>query len=505
MDWNGHLSISDRSLLRSARTSLAPTRNFVSWISAAAALAAALALNTLPLQFFLLIALTLVCILLLPRTPLSMLVILLVLSPLRTLIATESSLALPLDIGQILLALYLAVWLADAIIRRCPLPSLPAEPVFLSAVGLCIVLAVGVWTSASISNWLTEWLKWVGIALLVWILSQTARANWTWLIVAVLASATANAIVGLYIFFGGSGADHLVILGRYFRAFGTFGQPNPFGGFMGIALPLAMMCALAKVYQIALSFRAGRRPASSRVAALAIITLVFAILLAALLASWSRGAWLGFAASLVVMLIAFPRRLAKGISYAIALAALFLSMWFVGLLPRSVVSRLTTAATDLITVSDVRGIEFYPWNYAVVERIAHWQAAVSMAQAHPFVGVGLGNYAEVYEDYRLINWEEALGHAHNLYLNFLAETGVVGLLAYLAFWLIIFRVTWTTRRHPDWSARALAVGLLGCWTYIAVHSIFDNLFVNNLFLHVGVLLSVLAILHRQVSHSLEVE
>ena len=505
MDWNGHLSISGRSLLQSARMSWAPNWSLVSLLSAAAALMAGVALNIFPLPFCLLIVLTVVCILLIPQTPLTMLVILLVLSPLRTLIATESSLALPLDIGQILLALYIAVWFAYGIVRRRPLPRLPAEPVFLSAVGACMVFAIGVWTSDSIGNWLTEWLKWVVIALLIWILSQTARINWTWLIAAVIASATANAIVGLYIFFGGSGADHLVILGRYFRAFGTFGQPNPFGGFMGIALPLALMCAAGKVYQIAISYRAGRRPESRRVAELATITLVLAILLAALLASWSRGAWLGFSASLVVMLVALPRRLMKGISYAMAVAALFWALWVVGLLPRSVVSRLTTAATDLITVSDVRGIEFYPWNYAVVERIAHWQAAVSMAQAHPFFGLGLGNFAEVYEDYRLINWEDPLGHAHNLYLNFLAETGVVGLVAYLAFWLIIFRVTWTTRRHPDWNARALAVGLLGCWTYIAVHSIFDNLYVNNLFLHVGVLLSVLAILYRQVSHSLKVE
>lgn len=505
MDWNGRLSISGRSLLQSARMSRAPNWSLVSLLSSAAALIAGLALNVFPLPFFLFVVLTVACIVLIPRTPLTMLVILLVLSPLRTLIATESVLALPFDIGQILLALYLAVWLAFRIMRRYPLPGLPAEPVFLSAVGLSIVLAVGVWTSDSIGNWLSEWLKWVVIALLIWILSQTARANWMWLIAAVIASATANAIVGLYIFFGGSGADHLVILGRYFRAFGTFGQPNPFGGFMGIALPIALMCAAGMIYQIALNFRAGRRPESRRVAGLAAITLILVILLAALLASWSRGAWLGFSASLVVMLIALPRRLVKGISYVIVLAALFVSMWLVGLLPRSVVSRITTAATDLITVSDVRGIEFYPWNYAVIERIAHWQAAVSMAQAQPFVGVGLGNYAEAYEDYRLINWEEPLGHAHNLYLNFLAETGVIGLVAYLAFWLIIFRVTWLTRRHPDLNARAIAVGLLGCWTYIAIHSIFDNLFVNNLFLHVGVLLSVLAILYRQVSHSLKVE
>ena len=505
MGWNGHLSISDRSLPQSARTSWAPSRSSLWWLSAIAALVSGAAISILPLPLFLLLALTLVCIALIPQTPMAMLAILLVLSPLRALIATESNLALPLVIGQIMLALYLAVWLAHRGLRRFPLPRLRAEPVFLSTIAFCLVLTVGVWTGDSIRHWLEEWLKWVVIALLIWMLSQSARANWTWLIVALLAGAGANALVGLYIFFGGSGADHLVILGRYFRAFGTFGQPNPFGGFMGIALPLAITCATVKLHQIVIGHRAGRPVEWWRVAAFLGFALSAILILAALFASWSRGAWLGFSVSAVVMLIAAPRRLAKGIAYAIALAALCGAMWAAGVLPQSVVNRLTTAATDLFTVSDVRGIEFYPWNYAVVERIAHWQAAVGMAQDHPLFGVGLGSYAEVYDEYRLINWENPLGHAHNLYLNLLAETGVVGLAAYLGFWIVIFGLTWNIRRHPDPNARAVALGLLGSWTYIAVHSVFDNLYVNNLFLHVGVLLSVLAILRHQVSDSLVVE
>ena len=238
---------------------------------------------------------------------------------------------------------------------------------------------------------------------------------------------------------------------------------------------------------------------------LAVSAFAFTVILAALFASWSRGAWLGFAVSLAVMLVSWPRRLVKGMALALVFVAILGLFWSANLLPRSIVNRLTTAATDLFTISDVRGIEFYPSNYAVVERLAHWQAAINMAQDYPVFGVGLGNYATVYEEYRLINWEEPLGHAHNLYLNVLAEAGTVGLIAYVGFWLVIFRLTWTTRRHPDRMARSVAIGLLGCWTYITVHSVFDNLFVNNLFLHIGVLLSVLAILHRQITGTLEVE
>ena len=238
---------------------------------------------------------------------------------------------------------------------------------------------------------------------------------------------------------------------------------------------------------------------------LAATALCCALILAALFASWSRGAWLGFCASLAVMLVAWPRRLLNGV--AIALVAIFIvaAAWSAGLLPSSIVNRLTTAATDLFTVSDVRGIHFHPGNYAVIERLAHWQAAGNMADHNPFFGVGLGNYAEAYERYRLINWEAPLGHAHNHYLNILAETGIVGLIAYVGFWLCIFRLTWAARQHPDRLARCVAIGLLGCWTYISVHSVFDNLYVNNLFLHIGVLLSVLAILHRQTTGALELE
>lgn len=501
---NGHLSIFARSSPPLTKMGVVQARGRIISFGLIAAISAA-ALSMLPFPLFLALAAAGLCLLLIPSTPLVTLVILLTLAPLRTLIATEAGLALPLDIGQLLFALYLAVLLAFGIIRRWRIPALSPEPVLLGAVALCALLALGVWTSDSIGNWLTEWLKWVVVAIMIWHLPQVARRNWRWLIFAVLVGAVANAIVGLYIFFGGSGADHLLILGRYFRAFGTYGQPNPFGGFMGIASPLALAWAAISLYQMARDLLAGRRIGRRRIVTLAASSLALALILAALIASWSRGAWLGFAVSLAVMLVALPRRALKGIGYAASLALLFGALWFAGVIPTSVVNRLTTAATDLFTISDVRGIEFYPWNYAVVERLAHWQAAIGMAQEHPLFGVGLGNYAAAYDEFRLINWEAPLGHAHNLYLNFLAEAGIVGLSAYLIFWLVVFRITWSARRHPDRRARVTVIGLLGCWTYIAVHSIFDNLFVNNLFLHIGVLLSVLAILHREVTDSLIVE
>ena len=466
---------------------------------------AALVSFVLPLPILFPGALITACLLLIPRTPLAMLVILLTLSPLRALMATELRFTLPLDIGQFLLLLYLGVWLTHRIRLRKPILVLQPNPVLFAIAGLTAVFAIGAWTSASLGNWLNEWLKWMLMALIVWQLSLSDGANWRWLIFAVLISAVANALVGLYIFFGGSGADHLVILGRFFRAFGTFGQPNPFGGFMGIVLPISIMGGFSHCIATARSCLSGKPVERLNLVALACYGLACIVIAAGLIASWSRGAWLGTAVALLVMLVALPRRLINGIIITIGIGLLFVGLWFAGLLPGAIVSRLTTAATDLIKISDVRGVNISPVNYAVVERLAHWQAAVDMAHDRPLFGVGLGSYEAVYDDYRLVNWEAPLGHAHNLYLNMLAETGIIGLAAFLAFWLLIFTLTWRCRRHPDLFSRSIAIGLLGCWTYIAVHSLFDNLYVNNLFFHIGVLLSVLAILYRQTTHSLKLE
>jgi len=133
----------------------------------------------------------------------------------------------------------------------------------------------------------------------------------------------------------------------------------------------------------------------------------------------------------------------------------------------------------------------------VAERLAHWQAALNMVSAHPLLGIGLGNYEVVYPVYRLVNWLEALGHAHNYYLNILAEAGIVGLLVYGKVWVGIMALSWRGRYHPDILSRFVLIGLLGAWVYLAVHSFFDNLYVNNLFLHMGLMLGILATLYNQ--------
>lgn len=431
-------------------------------------------------------------------TPLAALAAMLALAPLRTLISTEASFPLPLDIGQLSLALFVFVWGLAQFARETRRLRLRWSPVYLPLLLFVAAGGLSAFSALSMGTWLNDWLKWIQMLVLVAITLTLARdRRWEWLLFSLTMAAVANGVIGIYEFFGGSGALVLLVNGRYFRAFGTFGQPNPFGGFMGLVAPLALMATLGYAARAWAIRRAGRLPSLKDTLPIAFYAASSAILIVALFMSWSRGAWLGLGAAVLVMAFALPRRVSRSIALVLIVALIVGALFLTGRLPASVVARVTSATEELFAISDVRGVDITTANYAVMERLAHWQAAVNMATDHPWLGVGLGNYEVAYPDYRLINWKFPLGHAHNYYLNVLAETGIIGLFAYTVTWIALFGLTWRVRRHPDTLARLTAIGLLGTWTYLSVHSLTDDLYVNNLFLHLGVMMGLLAALYVQ--------
>ena len=172
----------------------------------------------------------------------------------------------------------------------------------------------------------------------------------------------------------------------------------------------------------------------------------------------------------------------------------------VGLLPSSIADRLADVG-DFRADYDVRGVNINDSNFAIIERLAHWQAAEGMARDNPRLGVGLGNYGAAYERYGLVNWPNALGHAHMIYLNVLAETGVIGLTAYLGLWAGgagAHRARHRNPPKPTTSCQAPAGGAgwhWGCWAawvHLSAHQVVDNLYVNNIHFTLAVLLGLLS-------------
>ncbi len=423
-------------------------------------------------------------------------------------------------VGQMVLALALGAWIVRGLLSRDLRLRLP--PLLLPFVCFLFVALVSLWDPVDLWTGALEFIKWLQVLLVAMMVldgvlragdgrivirpergsgspghlglesSSTAssdpRANRRVLIVvAILAAAgLSQALIGVWQFgLRGDGVEAFAINERFYRAYGTFQQPNPYAGLLGLVGAVLVGLA-AGTFVDTWQSGARRRRALMQLAAIAVPA---GLIVTGLVASWSRGGWMGFGAAMMVLVVLLPRHNWWGLLLVVAVVALGAGLTTTGLLPASIVGRLT-GFLSYVRIEDVRGAGITDESFSVVERMAHWQAALSMWRSRFWRGVGLGCYEAAYEAHRLINWPLALGHAHNFYLNLLAEVGTVGLLAYLV-WLgtqfVVLVVA--SRRLYGWE-RGLAIGLAAAWTHLAVHSLVDNLLVNNVQMHVGVLVGL---------------
>jgi putative inorganic carbon (HCO3(-)) transporter len=189
----------------------------------------------------------------------------------------------------------------------------------------------------------------------------------------------------------------------------------------------------------------------------------------------------------LVVLARSRRMLMAGLTFLLALL-----LWGAmgglspAMLPAPITERLADVPAYLgVGIEQIVAQPVNDENFSVIERLAHWLAAERMWETAPWLGVGPGSYATVYPSVRLPLWEDALGHAHNIYLNVLAETGLFGLAAYLLMWGGIVVWLWRQNRRQQsgsWE-QALMVGVLGVVAHLTVHQLFDNLYVQGIQLH----------------------
>lgn len=416
-----------------------------------------------------------------------------------------------LDSGQLMLLFTIGVWLLRGLAMRRIRPAL--TPLMLP---LALFIGIGILSllgADSIPLGLIELLKWVEIGLLVVLVmdlafglpEDSARpvSVTRQVIFALLLAGLSQAVVGIWQFgLRGHGPEHFLVLGRFYRAYGTYEQPNPFGGYMNLTALLAAGILIGLlVARLPLLFGRGASQGKALVpwrfwalfAALCVLACGLAVVF-----SWSRGAWLGLLAGAGTLVLFSARRLWFGALLALGLGGALLALMFLGSSmgigpAQSLLERLGGFGDDL-AFGDVRGVDINDENYAVLERLAHWQAAIDMARDDVWLGVGLGNYEAAYPDYALINWPDALGHAHNYYLNLLAETGALGLGAYLLFWVVVFWQNVRQLGRLNWPERGVSLGLMAGWVALSVHHLVDKLYVNNLYIHLGVMLALLQLL-----------
>lgn len=99
-----------------------------------------------------------------------------------------------------------------------------------------------------------------------------------------------------------------------------------------------------------------------------------------------------------------------------------------------------------------------------------WQTTLKIVKDHPFLGIGFGAYQYVYPRYDQSSGLLRVEQAHNDYLQFIADTGVVGALVMLVFVILLFARGVAALQTRDLVQRAISLGALaGCFG-IAVHS-----------------------------------
>lgn len=337
---------------------------------------------------------------------------------------------------------------------------------------------------------LTELAKWVEFLLVfLFVAGETDHRNWRALVVALLLAGACEGVLGIYQFIYRVGPPGFVWLGGYMRAYGTFEQPNPFGGYLGLLLPLAYATMLAGWREVWGSLHKGVWwPAMQWLLAL----LTGFIMFAALVMSWSRGALVGVVGGAILVALGLGRK----VWIVLLIGALVLALLGTNvlvLLPAGMIERAMDAFR-YVGIRDLAAVEITDENFAVIERVAHWDAAWRMFSMRPWLGVGTGQYAIIYPSVALPRWQDPLGHAHNYILNVLAEGGLLGAAAYGAFMLAALVAAWRASRRESGWRKGLALGALGMMGHLLVHSLFDNLYVHSIYLLVAMLLGMVTAL-----------
>jgi putative inorganic carbon (hco3(-)) transporter len=108
----------------------------------------------------------------------------------------------------------------------------------------------------------------------------------------------------------------------------------------------------------------------------------------------------------------------------------------------------------------------------VITRLLLWVTAGDEFIHSPVFGVGWGNFAAPY-DWEIPTLPGVFG-PHNLYLQLLAETGLVGFVAFFYLFVQTWRQAWSQWcRSVDFLNLALAFGVLGALLSVLVHGFVD--------------------------------
>lgn len=201
-----------------------------------------------------------------------------------------------------------------------------------------------------------------------------------------------------------------------------------------------------------------------------------ALLGISLFLSFTRGAWLGIATGLVFVSLVYSKR-AFILTAAALISFVTLNYFF------------NTAARD----------KFHTFlnpqvDSSITQRFDLWRSNWAIFKDHPLIGIGYKENEFRIQEYhiKVFGEEKFQGHAHNIYLQFLASTGILGFTCYMAFMACFFwmslKLWWYRRSNKEWSA---VIGLSSVGGYVAFHvgGLTEATFIDGEIIHMFVFIT----------------
>lgn len=237
--------------------------------------------------------------------------------------------------------------------------------------------------------------------------------------------------------------DGAMFPGLKTRVFSTWQNPNLLGGYFDLMLGLmAGMFLMIKHKMVRI-----------------VIAILFCLTAFCLTLTYARGACLSIAVVIFVYSILYNRKVLLAL---IALAVILL------LSDATLVDRMTSIFTKMDTSSEMR--------------LAFWESTIAMILDHPLLGIGWGSYFMVYPnyDYYMQGNFIKIVHAHNMYLNFMAEIGLFGFVSYMVcFFGVIYKAFKAQVMKLDSLIKAMLLGIGLGLSALAINGLTDYVMFNT--------------------------
>ncbi|WP_250277925.1 O-antigen ligase family protein [[Clostridium] colinum] len=230
------------------------------------------------------------------------------------------------------------------------------------------------------------------------------------------------------------------------RVFSILTSPNILGSLMTLALPLT------------LSFGAISKNNKTK----ALFYILALMMVACLIFTFSRGAWIGFGVAILAYVFLKDKRL--------LIPVIILGLLAIVLVP-GIANRITYMLSPEYIESSLRG-----------GRLVRWLTGLQILKGTPLFGVGLGHFGgavAINNNLSYLVGTEMVEtfYMDNYYLKTAVETGLFGLFAFvILMYQIIINSIRTIRITTDKISKELEIGIFAGLFGVIVHNFVENVF-----------------------------